>query len=220
MKENADASLRLILKHEGGFVDHPKDPGGATNRGVTIGTLKRLGIDKDGDGDSDIVDLRKITEADAVAVFKRFYWDVVQADLLPSGVDYAVADFAVNSGPVRAAQYLQRLLGVEADGHIGPKTMAALAQTNPAAVINAYCERRLVFMRGLPIWGTFKGGWTNRVADVRKTALLMAAAKLDTRPPQAPPVAAAPVAVQPEDFTVEPLWRRFLRALGIIKGRT
>jgi lysozyme family protein len=187
MKANADRALRLILKHEGGYVDHPKDPGGATNRGVTIGTLKRLGIDKDGDGDSDVVDLKLLTEAEAVRVFKAFYWDAVQADLLPSGLDYAVADFAVNSGPVRAAQYLQRILGVEDDGHIGPKTLAAVAKANPAAVITALTERRLTFLRGLSTWNTFKGGWQRRVGEVRDEAMRMAA-----QPPQKP--ASAPTA--------------------------
>lgn len=217
MKANADRALRLILKHEGGYVDHPRDPGGATNRGVTIGTLKRLGIDKDGDGDSDVIDLKLLTEDDAVRVFKKFYWDAVQADLLPSGLDYAVADFAVNSGPVRAAQYLQRILGVEADGHIGPKTLAAVAQSSPAAVINALSERRLVFLRGLPTWGTFKGGWTKRVAEVREEAL-----RLAKTPAISPPVASAPVAAPdaPKPFKGS-LWAllRLWWAMLFEKGR-
>jgi lysozyme family protein len=205
MKANADRALRLILKHEGGYVDHPKDPGGATNRGVTIGTLKRLGIDKDGDGDSDVVDLKLLTEAEAVRVFKAFYWDAVQADLLPSGLDYAVADFAVNSGPVRAAQYLQRILGVEDDGHIGPKTLAAVAKANPAAVITALTERRLTFLRGLSTWNTFKGGWQRRVGEVRDEAMRMAA-----QPPQKP--ASAPVAPAAPADTPQP-FKGFLGAL-------
>jgi lysozyme family protein len=205
MKANADRALRLILKHEGGYVDHPRDPGGATNRGVTIGTLKRLGIDKDGDGDSDVVDLKLLTEAEAVRVFKAFYWDAVQADLLPSGLDYAVADFAVNSGPVRAAQYLQRILGVEDDGHIGPKTLAAVAKANPAAVITALTERRLTFLRGLSTWNTFKGGWQRRVGEVRDEAMRMAA-----QPPQKP--ASAPVAPAVPADTPQP-FKGFLGAL-------
>ena len=164
-----------ILKHEGGFVNHPRDPGGATNRGVTIGTLRKLGIDKDGDGDSDIADLRALTEADAVAVFKRFYADAVQADLLPVGLDYAMTDFAVNSGPGRAAQHLQRILGVEADGHIGPKTIAALAGTSAPALINALCDSRMRFLRALPTWPDFGRGWTARVEAVRRDALADAA---------------------------------------------
>ena len=179
-----------ILKHEGGFVNHPRDPGGATNRGVTIGTLRKLGIDKDGDGDSDIADLRALTEADAVAVFKRFYADAVQADLLPIGLDYAMTDFAVNSGPGRAAQHLQRILGVEADGHIGPKTIAALAGTLTPALINALCDSRMRFLRGLPTWPDFGRGWTARVEAVRREALADAA------------LTPKPVAVSPAPDTV------------------
>lgn len=187
--------LPRILSHEGGFVDHPDDPGGATNRGVTIGTLRKLGIDKDGDGDSDVADLRKLTEADAATVFKRFYADPVQADLLPVGVDYAVVDFAVNSGPSRAAQHLQRALGVEADGHIGPKTVAAAAKSDPAALINAICDSRLRFMQGLKTWRTFGKGWTRRVEQVRREALADHAGAKSAPPapiPTAKPAGPAP----------------------------
>lgn len=193
----ADEYMPRILKHEGGFVNHPADPGGATNRGVTIGTLRKLGIDKDGDGDSDLADLKALTEADAAKVFKRFYADAVQADLLPRGVDYAVTDFAVNSGPVRAAQHLQRALGVEADGHIGPKTIAAAAKADPAKVIEAVCASRLAFMRQLSAWATFGKGWSARVAECRRLALgdLIAAPA-----PEKPPVAAS----APENVSAPP----------------
>jgi len=160
MLTNYTRALPLILKHEGGFVNHPKDPGGATNKGVTIGTLKRLGIDVDGDGDSDIVDLRNLRQSDVERVYKLFYWDAVKADQLPSGVDYAVADFAVNSGPSRAAQHLQRIVGVTADGDIGPKTLAAVAKRDPGDLVNALCDSRLRFMRGLKTWPTFGKGWS------------------------------------------------------------
>ena len=191
----AEIYIPRILRHEGGFVDHPQDPGGATNRGVTIGTLKRLGIDKDGDGDSDIVDLRLITEADAVAVFKRFYADTVQADLLPPGLDYAMTDFAVNSGPSRAAQHLQRILGVEADGHIGPKTIEAIGGWNLLALIDKLCESRLRFLRALKTWGTFGKGWERRVRQVNSEAVADYLAS--TRKPAAIKPAPKPVAVSP-----------------------
>lgn len=167
----ASVYIPRILKHEGGFVDHPKDPGGATNRGVTIGTLKRLGIDVDSDGDSDIYDLRNLRESDAVRVFKLFYADKVQADFLPVGLDYAMTDFAVNSGPSRAAKHLQRILGVEQDGDIGPKTVAKVAECDPAAMIASLSDSRLRFLRALDTWPTFGKGWQRRVDDVRKDAL-------------------------------------------------
>lgn len=167
----SDEYMPRILAHEGGYVNNPKDPGGATNRGVTIGTLRKLGIDKDGDGDSDVVDLKLLTAADAAMVFKRFYADPVQADLLPVGLDYAMTDFAVNSGPSRAAQHLQRILGVPDDGHIGPKTIAALAGRNVVDLIKALSASRLKFMRNLPTWPTFGKGWQARVDAVRADAI-------------------------------------------------
>lgn len=174
MQANYDRALPLILKHEGGFVNHPKDPGGATNKGITIGTLKRLGIDVDRDGDSDITDLKNLRHEHVARVYKLFYWDAVRADMLPSGLDYAVADFAVNSGPSRAAQHLQRILGVTADGDIGPKTLAAVAKRDAADLVNALCDSRLRFLRGLKTWGTFGKGWNRRVAEVRAVGLAWA----------------------------------------------
>jgi len=212
-----------MLVHEGGFVNHPKDPGGATNRGVTLATLKRLGIDVDGDGDSDIVDLRNLRETDAVRVYKLFYWDKVSADDLPPGVDFAVADFAVNSGPVRAAQHLQRALGVEADGHVGPKTLAAAWKADRAILINKICDSRLAFMRdaknrktGEKLWPTFGKGWAARVAQVRADSLAdTLAAKI------APPAHnSAPDGSTPPGINDKPMWARFFMALwGILKGK-
>jgi len=178
----ASTYIPRILKHEGGFVNHPRDPGGATNRGVTIGTLKRLGIDVDGDGDSDLTDLRNLRESDAVRVFKLFYADKVQADLLPIGLDYAMTDFAVNSGPSRAVKHLQRILGVDQDGDLGPKTLARVAECSPTALITSLSESRMRFLRGLDAWGDFGKGWTARVEDVRRVALADAAAQKPAAP--------------------------------------
>lgn len=174
MKANYAKALPLVLRHEGGFVNHKDDPGGATNKGVTIGTLKRLGIDVDGDGDSDIVDLRNLRQSDVERVYKLFYWDAVKADQLPSGVDYAVFDFGVNSGPARAAKHLQKVVGAAQDGDIGPKTLALVAKMDPQDVVTALQDSRLRFLRGLKTWGTFGKGWARRVAEVRAVGLAWA----------------------------------------------
>jgi lysozyme family protein len=181
MLYNADKGIAAALKHEGGWADHPRDPGGATNRGVTIGTLRSLGMDLDGDGDVDIADLRKLTEQDAIKVYKKFYWDKVEGDLLPSGVDYATADFAINSGPKRAAEFLQRAVNslrsdanLSVDGDIGPASISEIAKCDPVELITMLCQRRLAFMKRLKIWPTFKNGWTTRVNDVQELAISMA----------------------------------------------
>lgn len=174
MRENFDAWLDQVLKHEGAFVNHPRDPGGATNRGITIGTLKRLQIDVDGDGDSDIVDLRLLRVEHAALVYRLFYWDAVRADLLPSGIDVCVADFAVNSGPARAASHLQIAIGAVADGDVGPKTLELARRADPVPVIARISTSRLRFMQRQPTWRDFGRGWTARVNAVEAFALRLA----------------------------------------------
>lgn len=170
----ATICIPRILKHEGGFVDDPRDAGGATNRGVTIGTLRSLGMDIDGDGDIDVADIKALSEAQAVTIYKRFYWDAVQADLLPVGLDYVLADFAVNCGPKRAAEHLQKALGMKPDGTIGPQTLSKAKAGNVRALINAICDSRLNFMRGIrggKDWAAFGKGWSRRVEETRAYAL-------------------------------------------------
>tara|TARA_R110000850_G_scaffold224212_1_gene349694 strand:- start:299 stop:901 length:603 start_codon:yes stop_codon:yes gene_type:complete len=169
MKQNADISIRKILDHEGGFVNHPKDPGGATNKGITIATFRRY-IKRNGT----IADLKAMTIAQAVKVYKAQYWDKVRADELPSGIDYTVADFAVNSGPSRAARYLQAALNVAQDGVIGSQTIAAAQAADPKTIIRKINADRLAFMKRIKngkLWKTFGRGWQRRVDDVLSTSL-------------------------------------------------
>ncbi len=170
MKVNFEQSLARVLKHEGGFVNHPRDPGGATNKGITIATYRRF-VKRGGT----VRDLKNITDAQVAKVYKKQYWDKVQADHLPSGVDYAVFDFAVNSGPGRAAKFLQRVVGARADGVIGDQTLAAVRSKNPAAIVGEVCDTRLAWLQGLRTFTTFGKGWTRRVNDVKRVATAMAA---------------------------------------------
>lgn len=174
MIESFPKALAAALRSEGGYVNHPKDPGGPTNQGITIGTLKRLGIDVDGDGDTDLVDLKSLRPSHVSRVYREFYWDTVKGDLLPAGVDYAMFDYAINSGPSRAIKDLQRVLKVPVDGDMGPVTLNAVLKADKAFVINALCDRRMAFLRGLKTWGTFGKGWSNRVGSVRLLALDLA----------------------------------------------
>lgn len=167
MHTNFNECLELVLKHEGGFVNHPKDPGGATNRGVTQKVYDAYRKTRA----RPIQSVKFISEDEVKAIYKFQYWDRVQGDFLPRGLDYAVFDFAVNSGVGRASKYLQACVGVKQDGVIGAMTIAAIGK--PANVINALCDRRLSFLRNLDTFLTFGRGWTRRVVDVRKHALEM-----------------------------------------------
>lgn len=165
MNRNFERSLALVLIHEGGYVDHPKDPGGATNKGITIATYRRY-VNKSGTKD----DLKRISDAEVARIYKKHYWDKVCGDDLPDGLDYAVFDFAVNSGTGRAPKYLQRVLGVPQDGVIGPATLKAARSANIEFAIDRLCDDRMAFLRGLGTWGTFGRGWTRRVDGVRLEA--------------------------------------------------
>lgn len=169
MKDNFDRSLAAVLVHEGGFVNNPKDPGGATNKGVTQAVYDdwrgRHGLAKRS--------VRGIADDEVRAIYRRDYWDRINGDGLPSGVDYATFDFAVNSGVSRAARFLQAAAGVAQDGAIGPATIAA-AGRDPAHIINALIDKRLAFLRSLSTFATFGKGWTARCAGVRRMALEMA----------------------------------------------
>ena len=165
---NFNKALEYVLEHEGGYVNHPRDPGGATNFGVTQAVYD--GYRKlRGRGQQSV---KFISQDEVQAIYKFQYWDKVQGDLLPTGLDYAVFDFAVNSGVGRASKYLQAVLGVAQDGQIGARTLAAIS--SPVAAINALCDRRMGFLRNLGTFLTFGKGWTRRVTGVRAHALDMA----------------------------------------------
>lgn len=172
MDRNFARALKLVLKHEGGYVNHPKDPGGPTNLGITLATFRKF-VKPSGT----IEELKKLTPEQAGTCYRRMYWDAVLGAELPDGVDYAAFDFAVNSGPGRAAKYLQGVVGAVADGKIGPATVKAATAKLPATVIHDLCDARLAFMQGLKkLWPTFRNGWSARVKEVRSEALKMASA--------------------------------------------
>jgi len=165
----AEQIIPLILKHEGGYVNNPADPGGPTNKGITIKTFRRF-IKPSGT----IADLKALTTEQAVIVYKRNYWDAVLGDMLKLGVDYTVADFAVNSGPSRAAKVLQKIVGVKQDGRIGPATLKAVNAMPAKDVIEQVNASRLAFMKrikGGSLWKTFGRGWQRRVDDVLAQSL-------------------------------------------------
>ncbi len=169
MKANFEAALKAVLHHEGGYVFHKDDPGGMTNLGVTKKVWEEwVGHDVDEKA------MRNLTPEIVGPMYKVKYWDKVKGDDLPAGVDYAVFDAAVNSGPGRAAKWLQACVGVDPDGGIGPKTLAAVNAFDANQLIEDYAKRRLSFLMDLQHWDTFGKGWSRRVAEVQKTGLDMA----------------------------------------------
>jgi len=168
MRENFDKSLAHLLKHEGGFVNHPSDPGGATNLGVTQAVWEDW-IDRAVSEEN----MKALTPAKVAPLYREMYWDRVKGDKLPAGVDYLVFDAAVNSGASRAAKWLQTTVGAVADGAIGEQTLKQVLLTNPQMIVDKYSAIRLEFLKGRSTWPTFGKGWERRVEEVRVAALKM-----------------------------------------------
>ena len=164
-------ALPLILKHEGGYVNHPRDPGGATNKGVTQATYNsyraRVGLPRR--------DVRQIEDGEVAAIYRQQYWDAIRADDLPPGLAYCVFDAAVNSGPARAVRWLQKLIGAKQDGIVGNETLSLVANKPAQTLINQFCDHRLAFVRRLRHFDAFGRGWERRISEVRAQALAWAA---------------------------------------------
>jgi lysozyme family protein len=171
VRENFRPSLAAVLIHEGGYVNDPQDPGGATNRGITQHVYddwrRSQGLDPRS--------VRSLEQSEIEAIYRKLYWNACRCDDLPSGVDYCVFDFAVNSGASRAARYLQRAVEVAEDGQIGPMTIAAANKEPVCETIAAINSARLFFLSQLPTFARFGKGWTTRVGEVGVKAAEMAA---------------------------------------------
>lgn len=175
--------LDRVLDHEGGYADHPSDPGGRTMQGVTQATYDGWRRKRS----LPARHVRLIERHELEAIYRTGYWARVRADELPIGIDYAVFDAAVNSGPARAIRWLQQAVGVPADGIIGPQTMGAVKARPPLHIIESMCGIRMQFLRGLSHWPTFGKGWSRRVNEVEAAALADAEAVAIPPPPMPPP---------------------------------
>lgn len=173
-RDNFARALAKVLVHEGGFADHPADPGGRTLQGITQATYDayRRRIGRPARVLTPTLATDPGWKREREEIYREQYWDVIRGDNLPAGVDYVVFDGAVNSGPIQSAKWLQRALRPlyvgRIDGQIGAQTLAALqAHPNHDALIDSICDRRLAFLEQLRGFATFGRGWTRRVRDVR-----------------------------------------------------
>ena len=169
MNQNFEKCMEMPLAHEGGYVNHPSDPGGMTNLGVTKRTYDEFHgtyIDEEG--------MRNLTVEDVTPIYRRNYWERCRCQDLPDGVDWAVFDWAVNSGTGRAAKALQRAVGTLEDGAIGPQTLMCVGNEKPEEIINRIAIHRDSFYRELSTFDTFGRGWLRRNDETREQALNMA----------------------------------------------
>ena len=169
MRDNFAKAYRKTIAAEGGFSQHPLDPGGATMKGVTLKTYSaHLGRQ------ATVEELKAIPEEHLLTIYGQGYWDKCRCDDLPSGLDVCVFDWAVNSGPRRAVRALQELAGVTPDGDVGPKTLAAVASWwgyyGTKTCIAMYQNERMEYLEDLPTFKVFGNGWTKRVIDMEQFA--------------------------------------------------
>lgn len=166
MTPNCRVCVDLVLKHEGLWTDNPRDPGGATMKGVTLATYSKfLGRQATKD------ELRNIPDEHLYAIYENEFYKAVKGDSLPLPLAMVTMDAGVMSGPGRSAKWLQDALGVPADGAIGQGTIAAAQACDLKSTVNSACDIRLAFLKDLSTWPTFGGGWATRVEDARAQAL-------------------------------------------------
>jgi len=170
MENNFNECLKKVLGHEGGYVNHPDDPGGETNLGVT----KRVYSNWTSENDLVVKDMKDITVDDVSPIYKLSYWQKAKCDHLPIGVDYVIFDMSVNHGVSRASKFLQGVVGAEKDGIIGSKTLAMVDDMDKSDMIEALCLEREDFYRNLKTFSTFGKGWLNRNSGVKSASLEMA----------------------------------------------
>ena len=163
-------ALARLLAHEGGYTNHPSDPGGPTNFGITI-----IDYRKYVKPDATAADIRAMKLDEAKAIYRAKYWDAQRCDELPAGVDYAVFDYGVNSGIGRSGRVLRRCLKLaDSTSTVSDAVLAAAKHVDARTLIGAICDERLRFLQSLRTWSVFGKGWGRRVADVKEAALAMA----------------------------------------------
>lgn len=152
---NFEKAFEKLLGHEGGFVDHPRDPGGATRYGITQRVARAHGYQGE---------MRELPVSEARRIARIAYWDAVRADEVPDAVRYDLFDAAYHSGPEQATKWLQRAAGADDDGKLGPKTLLAVRMADPQLLAKRFNGHRLRFLSDLKTWDAFGKGWARRLA--------------------------------------------------------
>ena len=201
------AALDFVLRHEGGFVDHPDDPGGATNFGITLGTYRHWER-RNGRAEPGVEDLRAIAPARVAEIYFHDYWRACHAPDLPIHLAFVVFDMGVNAGPARAIRLFQQTLGVAVDGIVGPRTLAAVdARQSDAACLDDYTARRLTYYGRLSTFSTFGLGWARRAVACHREAEARAPWRREEAPSQ------TPTSSPPSSSPYTSLWSRLWKSL-------
>jgi len=194
---NYNACISKVLKYEGGFTQDPNDKGNWT--GCSVGSGANKGTNRGISACSyPNEDIKGMTEARAKEIYRVDYWDPIYGDEIPAGPDLCTFDGAVNSGQSRGVKWLQRAVGADADGVVGPQTIAMANAADEHITIDRMCDDRMSFLKGLSTWHLYGKGWTNRVEDVRKTAHNMV---VDEPHPEPAPIEPVPPS-EPQVVTV------------------
>jgi lysozyme family protein len=180
--DNYEEALKRLLAHEGGYSNHPSDPGGPTRFGITIHDYRKYVKP-----DASAADVRAMPLAHAKAIYRDRYWDAMRCDALPAGLDYAVFDYGVNSGVSRAVKVLRRLVGLSESAQMNDAVIADVRRHDAADLVARLCDERLAFLKRLRTWPVFGAGWSRRVAEVRRAALAMAKGPQSSPSRQSPP---------------------------------
>ena len=179
-----DEALRRLLVHEGGYSNHPSDPGGPTNFGITIYDYRRYVKPS-----ATAADVRAMRIDEAKAIYRAKYWNAQRCDGLPAGVDYSVFDYGVNSGIGRSGKVLRRVVGLpDNTSVVTEEVLGAVAQRDAKAIIGAINDERLRFLKGLKTWPVFGAGWSRRVAEVKAFSLHLADHPIVAQAPTPRPV--------------------------------
>lgn len=182
--ENREPAIKKTLTYEGGYTNDAADPGGPTNWGITIADARMYWK-----ADAGVADMKAMPLSVAVEIYRKHYWLPANGDALPSGLDFAVFDFGVNSGVSRSLKYLAVTTGTTQNK------------------IEQICDARLQFLKGLKTWGVFGKGWGRRVADVKATALAMSKAAAPA------PIPPPPDIPRPQPMPTQPALGGFFLAL-------